>query len=436
MKTARRRLHRDVTASAPDFAPQRGSSFDPQTSMQSRSTSLLPAPNALRHARTAILRWFDAGQEPKCREGHGWPRAAAGQEPKCDGQEPECEGQEPKCAGQEPKCREGHGWPGAARGGHGWPKAAREGHSENADDSVDWLRVAPFIGMHLACIGVLWVGFSWFAFWIAVTLYALRMFAITAFYHRYFSHKAFKTSRTLQFAFALLGSTCAQRGPLWWAAHHRDHHRNADTEHDLHSPLRRGFLWSHMGWFLTPRAFPTRWEAIPDLQRYPELRWLDRYDLVLPIALASGLFFVGHWAGSTHPELGTSGAQLLVWGFFVSTVALFHATVTINSLAHRFGTRRFATSDNSRNNFLLALLTFGEGWHNNHHHFPGSARQGFRWWEIDLTWYALRALAVYGLVWDLKPVPSIVRRPAADQHEGMRNDGLVSAPAGGMEVQP
>jgi stearoyl-CoA desaturase (delta-9 desaturase) len=287
--------------------------------------------------------------------------------------------------------------------------AAAQGDGAD-DERIDWLRVIPFIAMHLVCLGVFWVGFSWIAFAVAAVLYALRMFALTGFYHRYFSHKAFKTSRPVQFAFALVGAMCVQRGPLWWAAHHRNHHRHADTEADIHSPLHRGFLWSHMGWFLTPRGFRTDWEAIPDLRRYPELRWLDRFDIAVPILLAVGLFFFGRWLQHAHAALGTSGAQMLIWGFFVSTVVLFHATVTINSLAHRFGSRRFPTRDNSRNNWLLALLTFGEGWHNNHHHFPGAARQGFRWWELDVTYYLLRGLAACGLVWDLKPVPSGLKR--------------------------
>ncbi|HZP65875.1 MAG TPA: acyl-CoA desaturase [Rudaea sp.] len=279
-----------------------------------------------------------------------------------------------------------------------------------AADRIDWLRVVPFIAMHLACFGVIVVGASWLALGVAAFLYAVRMFALTGFYHRYFSHKAFKTSRPVQFLFALIGASCVQRGPLWWAAHHRHHHRHADTAQDLHSPLTRGFLWSHMGWFLTPRGFRTDWEAIPDLRRCPELRWLDRFDVAVPVALATALFFAGRWLEHTHPAFGTNGPQLLVWGFFVSTVALFHATVTINSLAHRFGSRRFETNDNSRNNWLLAVITFGEGWHNNHHHFPGAARQGFRWWEVDFTYYALRALAALRLVWDLKPVPAGLRR--------------------------
>ena len=282
-----------------------------------------------------------------------------------------------------------------------------------AADRIDWLRVIPFIALHAACAGVLWVGVSGFALCVAAALYAVRMFALTGFYHRYFSHKAFKTSRAIQFLFALIGATCVQRGPLWWAAHHRNHHRHADSAADIHSPLQHGFLWSHMGWFLTPRGFRTDWDVIPDLRRCAELRWLDRFDVAMPVLLATGLYLLGRWLETAQPQLHTSGAQLLVWGFFVSTVLLFHATVTINSLAHRFGTRRYETSDNSRNNWLLALITFGEGWHNNHHHFPGAARQGFRWWEFDLTYYLLRVLAVCGLIWDLKGVPAAIANPAS-----------------------
>jgi stearoyl-CoA desaturase (Delta-9 desaturase) len=283
------------------------------------------------------------------------------------------------------------------------------------DHRVDWLRILPFVGLHLMCLGVFVVGFSWFAFWAALGLYAVRMFAITGFYHRYFSHKAFRTSRVAQFVFGVIGAASVQRGPLWWAAHHRHHHIHADTPADVHSPVQHGFLWSHVGWFLTPAGFRTDTARIRDLVRYPELRLLDRFDLVVPVALATALFLLGGWLERAAPGLGTSATQLLVWGFFVSTVVLFHATVTINSLAHRFGTRRFETRDDSRNNLLLALLTFGEGWHNNHHQFPGSARQGFRWWEVDLTYYLLRVLALVGIVWDLKPVPEGLRRASNDR---------------------
>jgi len=281
-------------------------------------------------------------------------------------------------------------------------------NDDGDDDRVDWLRAVPFVGMHLACLAAFVVGASWFAVVVAAALYAVRMFALTGFYHRYFSHRAFKAPRAVQFAFACIGAACVQRGPLWWAAHHRNHHRHVETEQDLHSPVVHGFWRSHVGWFLTRRGFRTHWERVGDFAKFPELRWLDRFDIAVPVALAAALYALGAWLQEAAPQLRTSGPQLLVWGFFVSTVVLFHATVTINSLAHRYGSRRYATRDDSRNNAWLALLTFGEGWHNNHHFFPGSARQGFRWWELDLTWYGLRVLAALGLVRDLRPVPAWV----------------------------
>ena len=273
---------------------------------------------------------------------------------------------------------------------------------------IDWPRVMPFILMHAGCAGVLWVGTSTTALVIAALLFAVRMFAITGFYHRYFSHKAFTTGRTAQFVFAALGASAVQRGPLWWASHHRHHHVHSDRPADAHSARQHGFLWSHTGWFLDRHNFPSRLHLVRDLARYPELRWLDRFDAAVPAALALTLYAVGEMASLYMPELGTTGPQLLVWGFCISTVALYHATFTINSLAHRYGSRRYATRDDSRNNLWLALLTFGEGWHNNHHHFPGSARQGFYWWEVDITWYGLKALAALGIISNLRPVPARV----------------------------
>jgi stearoyl-CoA desaturase (delta-9 desaturase) len=275
-------------------------------------------------------------------------------------------------------------------------------------DRIDWLRAAPFIGLHAGCLAVIWTGVSATALAVAGALYAVRMFALTGFYHRGFAHRTFRASRPVQLLFAIIGAACVQRGPLWWAAHHRNHHRAADTPLDPHSPRVHGFLWSHMGWFLTRRAFRTDFKRVSDLARYPELRWLDRYDIAVPTLLAATLLALGAALHRLAPRLGTDGPQLLVWGFCISTVALFHATVTINSLAHRWGSRRFATRDDSRNNFLLALLTFGEGWHNNHHRYPGTARQGFRWWEIDLTWYGLRLLGALGLISELRPLPARV----------------------------
>jgi len=279
-------------------------------------------------------------------------------------------------------------------------------HMDSVDPKqVDWLRVIPFVAIHLGCLGVLWVGWSPFAVVVAALLYLTRMLAITGFYHRYFSHKSFKTSRTMQFIFALLGASAAQRGPLWWASHHRHHHIHSDREADVHSPKQHGFLWSHLGWFTSKANFPIKEDRIPDLRNFKELQWLDRYDAVVPLLLAVSLFAIGAFLEYAAPSLGTSGAQLLVWGFFISTVFLYHATYTVNSLAHRFGRRRYNTKDDSRNSFLIALLTCGEGWHNNHHHYPGSVRQGFFWWEIDLTYYFLKTLASLGLIWDLKHVP-------------------------------
>ncbi len=277
------------------------------------------------------------------------------------------------------------------------------------ENRVDWLRVLPFVGLHVACLAVIWVGWSPFAVMFAVALYALRMFAITGFYHRYFSHKAFRTSRLMQFLFAILGPTAVQRGPLWWASQHRHHHVNSDRAEDAHSPVQHGFLWSHLGWFLSDAHFATRTERVKELAQYAELRFLDRFDVIVPILFAVGIFYLGEWLAVAAPELQTNGPQLLVWGFAISTVALYHATFSVNSLAHAWGQRRYETSDHSRNNLLIAILTMGEGWHNNHHHYPGSARQGFYWWELDLTWYGLKLMSALGLIWDLKTVPHGVR---------------------------
>lgn len=272
---------------------------------------------------------------------------------------------------------------------------------------VDWVRIIPFIGMHLACFAVFWVGWSWVAVGTAAFLYFARMFFVTGFYHRYFSHRTFKTSRAWQFVFAVAGNTCVQRGPLWWAAHHRHHHRHSDTEEDYHSPHAHGFWWSHMGWITTRKAFPTNWKLVPDLAKFPELRFLNRFDTLVPLLFAAALFTFGAVVGSQFPGTGTNGWQTLVWGFFVSTIAVFHASCTINSLTHMFGKRRFATKDDSRNSFLLSLLTLGEGWHNNHHRFPGMTRQGLAWWEIDITYYILRGLAALGIIWELNPPPAV-----------------------------
>jgi stearoyl-CoA desaturase (delta-9 desaturase) len=272
-------------------------------------------------------------------------------------------------------------------------------------DKIDWLRAIPFISINLACLLVFWVGFSWVAFTTALVLYFLRVFSIGAFYHRYFSHRAYKTNRFWQFIFAILGNSAAQRGPLWWATHHRQHHMCADESNDAHSPLHHSFLWSHMGWFLANKNYYYNPERVTDLARYPELVFLDRHDSLVPIILGVSLFLAGVLLNHVAPGLATSGLQMYVWGFCISTMAVFHTTVSINSIAHKFGKRRYETKDNSHNSLILALLTLGEGWHNNHHHYPSAARQGFMWWEIDITFYMLKLMEKVGIIRELRGVP-------------------------------
>jgi stearoyl-CoA desaturase (delta-9 desaturase) len=259
------------------------------------------------------------------------------------------------------------------------------------------------------CLGVFWVGWSGIAVTVAIALYVIRMFAITGFYHRYFSHRSFETSRWAQFLFAVWGNSAVQKGPLWWAAHHRHHHRHSDKETDVHSPHTSGFFWSHIGWITCKGNFTTNLKAVPDLAKFPELRFLDRFETTVPILLATSLFGLGSLLQILAPQLETTGPQLLIWGFFISTIVLFHGTCTINSLAHLMGRKRYRTSDESRNSLFLALITLGEGWHNNHHHFSASVRQGFYWWEIDITYYVLYLFSRIGLIWNLTPVSEATR---------------------------
>jgi stearoyl-CoA desaturase (delta-9 desaturase) len=275
-------------------------------------------------------------------------------------------------------------------------------------DRPDWIRMAALVFMHAGCLAVLWVGWSWAAVGLAGFLYVARAFGLTGFYHRYFSHRAFKTSRWFQFVGGLLGCLALQKGPLWWAAHHREHHRSSDREGDVHSPHVHGVLWAHMGWFLTPRNNELRVELICDWLKFPELRLLDRFAAGVAILFGAMIYCLGVLFEMVTPSLGTNGPQLLVWCFSISTVTLYHATYSVNSLAHLYGTRRFPTADDSRNNAFVALLTLGEGWHNNHHHYPSSARQGFYTWEIDPTFYMLCGLERLGLIWELRGVPAHV----------------------------
>ena len=259
-------------------------------------------------------------------------------------------------------------------------------------DRTDWVSAIPFFGCHLAPLAAFFVTVTWQDWVLCAITYGVRMFCITAGYHRYFAHRAFKTNRVVQFLLAFGGTTAVQKGPLWWASHHRIHHRYTDLDGDVHSP-RDGFWWSHVGWILSTRFKDTDLSAIKDFAAYPELRLLERHQWIGPWSLGAVCFLIGGWGG-------------LVIGFFLSTVLLWHATFLVNSLAHIMGRRRYATADTSRNSFLIALVTGGEGWHNNHHYLPASVRQGFRWWEIDPTWYVLKLMEQLHLVRDLRNPPA------------------------------
>ena len=272
-------------------------------------------------------------------------------------------------------------------------------------EQIDWERCIPFVILHLGLFLVIWVGWSATSVIAAAAFYFLRMFAITGFYHRYFSHRTFKANRAMQLIIAIWGNSAMQRGALWWAANHRHHHQHSDTEEDIHSPVMKGFWWSHIGWITCQKNFPTDYSKIKDLTKYPELVFLNRYDQLVPWIYGVAMYGLGYLLETMFPALGVTAGQFFVWTFFVSTVALLHGTLMINSLAHVWGKQRFKTTDNSRNSIILALITLGEGWHNNHHRYPHSTRQGFAWWEIDITYYGLRLMSMLGLISNLKKVP-------------------------------
>lgn len=220
-------------------------------------------------------------------------------------------------------------------------------------------------------------------------LFLIRKFGITGGFHRYFSHRSFKTSRWFQFVLAWLGGMSAQKGALWWAAHHRHHHQHSDQEEDIHSVKQQGFYWAHVGWILSSEYGDYDTKRVKDLTKFPELVWIDKFHFVPPLVLAIVCYLVGGLPG-------------FLWGFCLSTVILYHTTFAINSLCHLVGGRRYETGESSRNSFIMAILTLGEGWHNNHHYYPHCARQGFFWWEIDPTYYVLKLLKLVGIVHEIK----------------------------------
>ena len=290
-------------------------------------------------------------------------------------------------------------------------KEHRENRKKDDRNKYNVKNLIVFISLHLLALTVLVVRDNWIDWVICIGLYFVRMFFITCGYHRYFSHRSFKTSRLFQFFLAFMAQTSMQKGVLWWAANHRVHHRHSDHEKDPHSLKWFGFLYSHMGWLFSPNFKQTRFNLIKDFSKFKELVWLNKYHLVPPLTLAAVLFVIGGLYRSPETTLAffQGGAATLVVGFLISTLILYHGTYSINSLMHLIGSRRYKTTDNSKNNMILALITLGEGWHNNHHHFMTSARQGFFWWEIDITYYILKFLSWFGIVWDLQPVPQHVK---------------------------
>lgn len=286
-------------------------------------------------------------------------------------------------------------------------------HAFQDEDNRLLMVSSPIFIMHILALGVFFVGFSWIALTAMLLTYVVRVFALTAGFHRYFSHRSFKTSRIFQFVMAWVGTSAAQLGPMWWAANHRHHHQYSDQEADIHSPVIRDAFWAHMGWILCRAYGSIQHDRIKDLNKYPELRFVDRFHVLPVLSLIILLFGVGAGLNFYFPALGTSGMQMVMWGFFLSTILVYHVTFCVNSITHIIGNKRFETNDESRNSFWVALLTFGEGWHNNHHRWPLSARQGMYWWEFDLTFIMLRVLEKLGLVWDLKVYPQHIYQEAA-----------------------
>ena len=265
---------------------------------------------------------------------------------------------------------------------------------ENDDEKIVWQDTPLFIFMHTVALYTLLFHFEWKWVGLAVASYYLRMFALSAGFHRYFSHRSFKTSRPFAFLLAFLGESTLQKGVLWWASHHRHHHRYSDQPEDCHSPLYKGFFWAHLGWILCEKYKPINKRYIRDFMAHPELVWLnDNTWLPLTVYISTLIYFFG--------------LEGFLWGFVVSTVFLWHGTFSVNSLVHVWGTQPYQAGDNSRNNWVAAIFAMGDGWHNNHHYYPISVRHGFQKWEIDFSYYILCLLERLGIVWDLKrPAPS------------------------------
>ena len=289
------------------------------------------------------------------------------------------------------------------------------------------LQISIFWIVQASALLVFAVPFRWAFIGLWAASHFLRAIGLTLIFHRYLAHRAFKMNRAARFAWAFIATAAMQKGPLWWAGHHVNHHKFADRDGDPHSPMVSGVYYAHIGWFLNDTKHD-RVEAtnpvIRDFSRVPEIAWLEKYFFLPPLFLAVALLLAG-------------GMPWLVWGFCLPTMTLAHATFAINTVNHMFGSRRFETVDESRNNLLTAVFAVGEGWHNNHHRYQRAARNGFYWWEFDPTWYVIRAMAAVGLVWDVQAVPTRIyeeARAMKAKRAAARVPSIVEASAIGLEL--
>jgi stearoyl-CoA desaturase (delta-9 desaturase) len=274
-------------------------------------------------------------------------------------------------------------------------------------------------GLHLgALLAFVPAFFTWQAMAVCVFLHWLTGgIGICMTYHRLLVHRSFAVRyKWIEYVLTAIGCSASEGGAIGWVADHRRHHAHSDDEDDAHSP-NRGLGWAHMFWWMTPDItaehtpeYYERWA--PDLNSDRGHVWLDKFHFIFPIGLGAGLLAYG-------------GMPWLVWGCFVRSVLVLHTTWLVNSATHVWGYRTHQTRDNSTNLWWVALVTYGEGWHNNHHAFQTSARHGMRWWEIDPTYIALRLMAMVGLVHSLKlpkPATSRTPRPGVVRNEAARTD--------------
>ncbi len=257
------------------------------------------------------------------------------------------------------------------------------------------ISLAPLLAVHFALLAIPFVEFTWWSVLAIFVVTRICGVGVTVGLHRYFSHRAFKTTRWFQFVLGFMGCTALQKGPLWWPIHHRLHHRHSDRKDDPHSPVVDGFWYGHIGWLFSRDLMNPDQAVVKDLMKYPELVWLDRFWMLPGLMLAAACYAV----------LGMNG---LIYGYCLSVVFVFQVTFAVNSIGHLWGPQRFATGEGSRNNPVLGILAMGDGWHNNHHRAPSSARHGFAWYELDLAYQCIRLLAFLGLAWDVKQPPASV----------------------------